>query len=459
MFKKSILFCAISVLSSGALSNTLFEVYEKGMGYNAQILSAQKDYDSEKENINLSSAALKPKFGIEANLYRADVDINSSNYDTSYTGLNYAVKFQQPLYAPKSYEQHDLSKLGAKVAEAQYQETRDQKGFEIVQSYFDYLRYQNNVLISKKKEKALESQLKRVQKEYELGAANRLHLNEAESAYDVAKVETLTQRGRLEIAQENLAKQTGDYYTQLVSIDYRAKMFDVEKDFTEWKEQAIQQNPTINKILKAREAAEKEVDVAKSEYKPTINFFTSYEYLDSGDDRNLQGGDRNLQGGDRNLQGSDRNYLVFGVELNYPIYTGGSTTSKVKKAGHQYQKVNYTYLDATRNVSAEIKKVYRNFQLTIENINARKKAFASSKDALEATKKGYALGQRNFQDVINAERNYYDALLSYVNSKYDYISQYFYLEYLSGNLNESTVLSISQWMEKVKDTGALKNAE
>ena len=445
MFKKSILFCAISVLSSGALSNTLFEVYEKGMGYNAQILSAQKDYDSEKENINLSSAALKPKFGIEANLYRADVDITSSNYDTSYTGLNYAVKFQQPLYAPKSYEQHDLSKLGAKVAEAQYQETRDQKGFEIVQSYFDYLRYQNNVLISKKKEKALGSQLKRVQKEYELGAANRLHLNEAESAYDVAKVETLTQRGRLEIAQENLAKQTGDYYTQLVSIDYRAKMFDVEKDFTEWKEQAVQQNPTINKILKAREAAEKEVDVAKSEYKPTINFFTYYEHLDNGDDRNLEGG--------------DRNDLVFGVELNYPIYTGGSTTSKVKKAGHQYQKVNYTYLDATRNVSAEIKKVYRNFQLTIENIDARKKAFASSKDALEATKKGYALGQRNFQDVINAERNYYDALLSYVNSKYDYISQYFYLEYLSGNLNESTVLSISQWMEKVKDTGALKNAE
>lgn len=445
MLKKSILFCAISVLSSGAFSNTLFEVYEKGMGYNAQILSAQKDYDSEKENINLSSAALKPKFGIEANLYRADVDITSSNYDTSYTGLNYAVKFQQPLYAPKSYEQHDLSKLGAKVAEAQYQETRDQKGFEIVQSYFDYLRYQNNVLISKKKEKALESQLKRVQKEYELGAANRLHLNEAESAYDVAKVETLTQRGRLEIAQENLAKQTGDYYTQLVSIDYRAKMFDVEKDFTEWKEQAIQQNPTINKILKAREAAEKEVNVAKSEYKPTINFFTYYEHLDNGDDRNLEGG--------------DRNDLVFGVELNYPIYTGGSTTSKVKKAGHQYQKVNYTYLDATRNVSAEIKKVYRNFQLTIENINARKKAFASSKDALEATKKGYALGQRNFQDVINAERNYYDALLSYVNSKYDYISQYFYLEYLSGNLNESTVLSISQWMEKVKDTGALKNAE
>lgn len=443
MLKKSILFCAISVLSSGAFSNTLFEVYEKGMGYNAQILSAQKDYDSEKENINLSSAALKPKFGIEANLYRADVDITSSNYDTSYTGLNYAVKFQQPLYAPKSYEQHDLSKLGAKVAEAQYQETRDQKGFEIVQSYFDYLRYQNNVLISKKKEKALESQFRRVQKEYELGAANRLHLNEAESAYDVAKVETLTQRGRLEIAQENLAKQTGDYYTQLIPIDYRAKMFDVEKDFAGWKEQAIQNNPTINKVLKAREAAEKEIDVAKSEYKPTVNFFTSYEHLDRGDDRNLQGG--------------DRNDLVFGVELNYPIYTGGSTTSKVKKANHQYQKVNYTYLDATRNVSAEIKKVYRNFQLTIENIEARKKAFASSKDALEATKKGYALGQRNFQDVINAEKSYYDALLSYVNSKYDYISQYFYLEYLSGNLNESTVLSISQWMEKVKDQELLKN--
>lgn len=153
MFKKSIVFCVTFLASSQVLSEDLFTVYEKGMEYNAQILSASKDFDMEKENINLSSAGLKPKFGVEASLYRADVDITTSNYDTNYNGLNYAVKFQQPLYAPKSYEQYDLSKLGAEVAKAQYEETKEQKGFEIVQAYFDYLRFQNNALISKKKKR------------------------------------------------------------------------------------------------------------------------------------------------------------------------------------------------------------------------------------------------------------------------------------------------------------------
>jgi len=443
MFKKSILLCAISLLSTDAISKNLFTVYEKGMTYNAQILSAEKSYDKEKENVSLYSSALKPKLGFQANAHRADIDITSSNYDTSYSGLNYSIKFQQPLYDPSSYAKLDLSKIGAKFAKAEFEEVKDQKGFEIVQSYFDYLRFQNNVLISKRKENALESQLKRVRKEYSLGAANKLHLNEAVNAYDIARVETLASRGRLEIAQENLARQTGEYYTDLTSIDHRAKMFNVDKNIEEWKNEAVKNNFTIKKILKAREASEKNIDVAKSEYKPTINFFISYEHLDRNDDVSLQGG--------------DRNDLVFGIEFNYQIYKGGSTTSKVKKANHDFQKVNYDYLDVIRGVSAEIKKVYRNFQLTIENIEAKKNALASSFEALDATKKGFSLGQRNLQDVINSEKVYYDTLLSYVNSKYDYITQYFYLEFLSGNLNESTVMSISNWMSKVEDKGDLNN--
>lgn len=432
MFKRLLLSVSIGLFSVHSYADNLLQVYENAMNYDASLKAANSELDTSKDNVPLARAALLPAFGIQGQLYKTNVDITTANYNSNYTGANYALKLEQPLYDPQKMDTYEISKMAYNAAESKFGDVKQKTGFKVAQAYFNVLKYKNNLKVAEEKFKTFQSQYDKIEKEYKLGGANLLNLNEIKSALDLAKVNKISAQSNLTDAKENLNKMTGRYYESLDDIDNNEVISNSTKTLSEWENKAISNNLTLTMLRKYKKIAHKKIDVAKSEYLPKLNLFASYEHLDRNNDFNLEGGNRNT--------------MAYGVEIKYPLFTGGSTTYKIRKANDNEEKVQNQYDNALREVNVEVNKSYQNLRLIKEMIDAKKEALKSAKDDLSATQKGYQLGKRNFQDILNAQEKYYDAQASYVNSKYDYISQYLFLEYLTGNINKKTINKVNDWL-------------
>ena len=84
----------------------------------------------------------------------------------------------------------------------------------------------------------------------------------------------------------------------------------------------------------------------------------------------------------------------------------------------------------------------------MNRINALRTAVESTETALKSIQAGYKAGTRTNLDILRAQRELYKARLDYSASKYKYVSNYFQLKNITGNLSENDVQIINAWFEQ-----------
>jgi len=67
--------------------------------------------------------------------------------------------------------------------------------------------------------------------------------------------------------------------------------------------------------------------------------------------------------------------------------------------------------------------------------------------ALDATETGYKVGTRNIVEVLDAQRNLYQAQRDYANARYDYIINLLNLKFFAGTLNEQDIQMLNTWLD------------
>ena len=130
-----------------------------------------------------------------------------------------------------------------------------------------------------------------------------------------------------------------------------------------------------------------------------------------------------------------------------PIFAGGAVSSARRQAYAQYDRSKEQTLFTERSVIREVRSNHFNVQTQSANVTARRQALKSSKSALEATKIGYEVGNRNVVDLLQSERGLYAAERDYAKSRYDYIISVLRLKSSVGSLNPNDLFEVSSQME------------
>jgi len=156
-----------------------------------------------------------------------------------------------------------------------------------------------------------------------------------------------------------------------------------------------------------KKLAEKQVNLAKAKYSPSLVFGTAYQYQAFRDDFDFTTDD---------LVKS----FNSSISLSIPIFSGFATKAKVQQAKIAVKEVDYQAESAIDGIKLEVKAAYFKMKEANENVQTQEKTIEQAKEALRLAELMYSEGASTQLDVLNANVALNQAKMNYQKSLYEY---------------------------------------
>ena len=135
-----------------------------------------------------------------------------------------------------------------------------------------------------------------------------------------------------------------------------------------------------------------------------------------------------------------------GIQFTVPIFSGGSTSSRVRESVYLHTAAKQQLLRVTRETERQTRDSYLGFLTEMSRVEALEQAVASSQTALEATQAGFDVGTRTIVDVLDSQFVLYRSITLFYQARYDYLMNGLRLKQAAGNLVVQDLEEIDQWL-------------
>jgi outer membrane protein len=205
-------------------------------------------------------------------------------------------------------------------------------------------------------------------------------------------------------------------------------------DAEAWASQADGGHPSVRKARLGLDVARLETEKARAAESYTVDAVGSV-------------GATRYGGSSASLPGITKSATV-GVQLNWPLYTGGATQNRIKETLALEDK-SRNDLDASRRaVTQATRQAFFGVQSGLAQVKALEAAESSSQLALEATQLGYKVGVRVNLDVLNAQTQLFQTRRDLAKARYDVILGGLKLRLASGQLKPADVAAVNALLDK-----------
>lgn len=408
-------------------ANSLLEVYELAKQNDHQYRADLARYEADKEAVNIARSALLPQVRGQASYSETETDTSSSNplFDgtTDTDTREYSVALEQAIINISALNSYKSGKIQTSAAAAQLADDEQSLIIRAAEAYFDVLSAIDQLRTSQSEEKALSTQLEQTRQRYEVGLISINDVYEAQAAYDSTVANRLTAEVNVGITLDALTLLTGKNHNSIAPLKQTfAANYPQPNDKQQWVDSAKQNNLALQVSKLNADVAQYNARAIKANRYPELSASLSYGNSDS-DNSGLDNTDR------------DRDTTRFSLDLSVPLYTGGNLSAQQRQAAQNQIAAREQYLLTQRATQQNARILFLTVSTDIAQIKARKQAILSNESALEATQAGYDAGTRDIVDVVNAQRNLFQAQRDYFNALYSYIINTLRLKQVAGSLN------------------------
>jgi len=196
----------------------------------------------------------------------------------------------------------------------------------------------------------------------------------------------------------------------------------------DWREIALPNNAEILAQRQAVESASQEVNKNRAGHLPRLDFVASYAKNKSDTLNTL------------NQESTSR---TVGIQLNVPIYSGGSVSAATRQAVANLEKAKTDLEAKTKQVLVELRRQHSAVQSGSTKIDALTKSLKSAEALVEATRQSIKGGVRINLDLLSAEQQVFSARRDLAQAKYTYLLSYLKLRNAAGTLGENDLRSVA----------------
>ncbi|MGE3713766.1 MAG: TolC family protein, partial [Alphaproteobacteria bacterium] len=132
----------------------------------------------------------------------------------------------------------------------------------------------------------------------------------------------------------------------------------------------------------------------------------------------------------------DRRLLV---NVDIPLYEGGSRYARIRAAKHRNRQARFNVLDARRGITEEVTRLWRQLGASGVIIESITHAVSSSQESLDSVITEQQHGTRTVLDVLDAQRELFDARTALVNARRDEVIRSYRLLAAMGLLSAETL--------------------
>jgi len=338
-----------------------------------------------------------------------------------------------------------LQRADAQVAqaEADYQAAQQDLISRVAQRYFDVLAAQDD---QDAQEGALESvtrQLEQAEQRYAVGLIAITDVQEARASHDSSAAAVIAAKRQVASAREFLREITGDLFDSLARPIEPFELTNpdpVSED--RWVEMALQQNLSLVSSRLAADIARENVSSARGGHYPTLDLVASGYKVHTDEN------ETNTDGTPYGSSTLDQRQRSIGIQLTFPLYSGGMVSSQVRQAVYQQRAAKERLERVARQTEHDARDAYLGVISEINRVKALRRAVESNNTALNATQAGYEAGTRTAVDVLESRRQWIQARTDYSRSRYDYMMNVLKLQQAAGILSEQSLNRLNSLLKE-----------
>jgi len=444
--------CSLSFHAAGAAD--LVTVYQRALQNDPQLREAEANRLAALESKPQALAALLPQVTGTA-LANRERDTGPTTESFSFTDLTtgqrvvehqdfngrttththkYGVDLKQNLFRWENWVALQRADAQVAQAEADYQAAQQDLMSRVAQRYFDVLASQDDLDAQEGALASVNRQLEQAEKRYEVGLIAITDVQEARASHDSSAAAVIAAKRQVASSREFLREITGDLFDTLarpIEPFELANPDPVSED--RWVEMALQQNLSLVSSRLAADIARENVSSARGGH------FPSLDVVASGYKLNSDGTSISADGSPFGNSSLDQNQRSIGIQLTFPLYSGGMVSSEVRQAVYRHRAAKERVERVARQTEHDARDSYLGVLSEISRVKALRQAVESNATALTATEAGYEAGTRTAVDVVESRRLWIQAQTEYSRSRYDYMINVLKLQQAAGILSEQSL--------------------
>ncbi|MGH8496356.1 MAG: TolC family outer membrane protein [Gammaproteobacteria bacterium] len=456
---------AIAALAAGLLAAQavpaadLGDAYERAVQSDPLLREAEANRLAALEAKPQARALLLPQLNFQASRTETEIEGAGSffqpggetgfvipfNQQEDSTDTVFNLQLQQTLFRWDQWVALRQADSTVAQAEANYLAAQQDVITRVAQRYFDVLAARDTLESEEVAKQAIARQLEQAEKRFEVGLIAITDVQEAQAAYDQAVAAEIAASRNLATARELLREITGEYFADLAAPgDEMPLEPPVPASEEEWVAIAMDQNLNLISSRLGADIAREQIKLQRAQHYPTLDLVASRNEFDSEADLIVDG-----QAGPSE---DDFTTDTIALQLNFPIFSGGLTTSRVREAVYLHRAAKEQLERVARETERLARDSYLGVLTGISRVEALGQAVESSRTALEATEAGFEVGTRTTVDVLDARRNLLAAQTNYARSRYDYVLNMLQLKRAAGTLTAEDISQVNGWLEEGEET-------
>jgi outer membrane protein, adhesin transport system len=397
--------CSLLILSvpvSLAHAKTLEQTVYDALQTNPEVASAVQSYYGSREDVDAATGNFLPSLDLSADTGKEDLDregVGETNETRKQAKLQLTVPLFRGFANSSELERADFG------MQAAYYETLAQAevtALRISKAYLDVLNAQDVVRLSVLNLEEHEKTFDLVEAKFKQGVANRADETQMKGRLSRVKANLLSARNNLRDAEAVFTQLTGERASKLQrpEIDQRF--------IPESNQRALEIALTNNQSLIASRLSTKAA-------RASANGLNSHLYPDFD-----LVADRTWKEDVSGFNGQEDEWRVL-VEMNWNLYSGGSSSAKQKKARYQEEaarmRSNRTYREIQANVDSSWD-AYLTLHQTLVHLQDY---VEQSKESAKLYAAQFKLGSRTLLDLLDAQNELFEARKQYLATDYQHV--------------------------------------
>lgn len=425
-----------------AASIDLMQVFRQALTSDPTYQQAIATRLATRENVPLNLAGLLPSASVTAAptvTHTNSSGTASGNLAGTQRGYNMTLSLAQTVFDFAKFAGLASAYQLGKQADATLSAATQDLMLRVAQAYFRILEDQDNLIYIKSTRTAFAKQLEQIKQQYRVGLKTVTDVYTARASYETSVANYIAAEATLAVDKENLRAITGVLYPELARLRDDFPLITPQPNNVDaWVTTAGKQNWSIKSAQYAVAAARDTWRQQFAGHLPTVNLEASY----TNDYARASGNDTIVR-----TAGNNRTYTKTGsLNITLPLIEGGLVLAQTDQAKYNYQVALQKLELQLRNTLTQTRQNYLNVVAGISKIAADKESVKSNISSLHGMKAGYRVGTEILVNVLNQQKNLFQAQQQYATDRYAYINNLLALKQAAGTLSEQDLVALTTWL-------------
>ena len=401
------------LIAPGAGAITLMQAYEAALKNDPTYRSAFYANESAKENKALGLSNLLPNVAASYNASQNRTTLSGTTalgpyvVPEDYLSRSSTIQVRQSLFNLDGWFRYKQGISQAKYAEAQFASQQQEVIVRVINAYLDVLFKQDLLELAKVEHDTYVEQRKVNDRLFEKGEGTKTDMLETQARLDASEAQLLESEDALNVSRDTLATIVG---IDIGSLDTLVPGFHPREadtvSFEQWKTIALERNPDIRTARLGVEVSSIDLKRQKAGHAPRVEFVGTYGKTSSDSITTVN---------------QDQTIRSIGIQVNIPIYSGGSVNAQVRQSAANMGKAEADLQAQIDKIMLELRKDYTALISSISRLNAFDKSVASATTLVDATQRSVAGGVRINLDVLNARQQLFTTKRDQAQARYNYL--------------------------------------